>query len=128
MSIKSQQRDEEGLRNLHRSVDNKVLGGVASGLADYLGLEVSVVRVGMVALCFLGAVAIPLYVAAWLFIPAEGADSTIADDWLEDARICRLSNSHLVGVPSPKGHSPTVGNPIDDALGNDAANERTVSS
>ena len=65
---------------LRRARERRFLGGVAAGLAEYLDLDVALVRIGFVALCFLGGVAIPLYVAGWLFIPEDGTDFTIADD------------------------------------------------
>jgi len=72
---------------LQRSSKGRILGGVASGLAEYLGVDIAVVRVGFVVLGLLGGIAVPLYVAGWLLIPEEGSDSTIADDLLEHARL-----------------------------------------
>jgi phage shock protein C len=69
-----------GRPRLRRALEGRFLGGVAAGLAEYLDLDVALVRIGFVALCFLGGAAIPLYVAGWLFIPDEGTDVTIADD------------------------------------------------
>jgi phage shock protein PspC (stress-responsive transcriptional regulator) len=71
---------------LCRRPEGHILGGVASGLAKYLDVDLSVVRIGFVALGLLGGIAIPLYVAGWLLIPEEGADSAIADDLLGHAR------------------------------------------
>jgi len=72
---------------LQRSSEGRILGGVASGLAEYLSVDIAVVRVGFVVLGLLGGIAVPLYVAGWLLIPEEGSDSTIADDLLEHARL-----------------------------------------
>ena len=66
-------------RDLRRLSEGRILGGVATGLARYLDIDVAMVRVGMVALCLLAGMAIPLYLAAWVLIPEEGADSTHAD-------------------------------------------------
>ena len=70
---------------LRRLSEGHILGGVASGLADYLDIDTAIVRIAFAALCFLGGIAIPVYVAGWLLIPEEGSDSTIADDLLEHA-------------------------------------------
>jgi phage shock protein PspC (stress-responsive transcriptional regulator) len=55
---------------------------VAAGLAEYFDIDVAVVRVGFVALCLVGGMAIALYIAGWLLIPEAGTDSAIATDLL----------------------------------------------
>jgi phage shock protein C len=72
---------------LRRATDGRILGGVASGLSDYLNIDIAVVRIGFVALGLLGGIAVPLYIAGWLLIPEEGSDSTIVDDLLEHAHL-----------------------------------------
>ncbi len=59
-----------------------MLAGVASGLARYLGVDVMLVRIALVVLCFVGGVGVPLYLASWLLIPEEGADQSIAADFI----------------------------------------------
>jgi phage shock protein C len=71
-----------GHRRLQRSSEGRILGGVASGLARHFDVGVGAVRVGFVALCLFGGMAVPLYVAAWLLLPEEGADSTVVADLL----------------------------------------------
>jgi phage shock protein PspC (stress-responsive transcriptional regulator) len=70
----------DGLRNLRRPVEGRMLGGVAAGLAKYLGTDVNIVRLVIVLLAFVGGAAVPLYVAGWLLIPEEGSDQSIAGD------------------------------------------------
>jgi len=70
----------DGLKNLRRPVEGRMLGGVAAGLARYLGTDVNIVRLVIVLLAFVGGAAVPLYVAAWLLIPEEGSDQSIAGD------------------------------------------------
>jgi phage shock protein PspC (stress-responsive transcriptional regulator) len=43
------------------------------------------VRIILVALSFLGGAAVPLYLAAWVLIPAEGSGIAIADEVLNHA-------------------------------------------
>jgi len=69
-------------RLLHRLLDGRILGGVAAGLAEWLDLDASVVRIGFVVLALLGGLAVPLYLAGWLLIPDEGADRSVAEEWL----------------------------------------------
>ena len=71
-------------KRLRRLSEGRMVGGVAAGLARYFDIDVVVVRVALVALALFGGVAIPLYVAAWLLVPEEGADSTIVTDLATD--------------------------------------------
>jgi phage shock protein PspC (stress-responsive transcriptional regulator) len=57
-----------------------MIGGVAAGLADYLNVDLVMVRIALVVLALVGGLAIPLYAAAWLLIPEEDAESSIAED------------------------------------------------
>jgi phage shock protein C len=79
--------DDTDSHLLRRATDGRILGGVASGLSDYLNIDIAVVRIGFVALGLLGGIAVPLYIAGWLLIPEEGSDSTIVDDLLEHAHL-----------------------------------------
>jgi phage shock protein C len=73
-------------RVLRRPAEGRIIGGVAAAVADYLDLDPSVVRIGAVALVLLGGAGVPLYLAGWLLIPADGAPSSVAEDLLGHAR------------------------------------------
>ena len=66
---------------LSRPRNGRMLAGVAAGLADYLGVDATLVRIGFVLLAFLGGAAVPIYLACWLLIPEEGSEQSIAGDW-----------------------------------------------
>jgi phage shock protein PspC (stress-responsive transcriptional regulator) len=72
--------------HLHRGSDRRMLAGVAVGLADYFDIDPTLVRVGFVVLSFLGGLAVPIYLAGWLLIPAEGADQSVAEELLARER------------------------------------------
>lgn len=57
-------------RKFYRDADNKILGGVAAGLAAYLGLEVTITRLIMLllAITVLGWL-IPIYLVVWVIAP-----------------------------------------------------------
>jgi phage shock protein PspC (stress-responsive transcriptional regulator) len=59
-----------------------MVAGVAAGIADYFDVDPTLVRIGFVALSFLGGLAIPLYLAGWLLIPEEDTDLSVAEDLL----------------------------------------------
>lgn len=65
-------------KTLYRPKDGRWLGGVAEGLARYFDISATVYRIAFVALAFAGGTGVVLYVAAWLVIPEEGADESIA--------------------------------------------------
>lgn len=56
-------------RRLFRDPDNKVLGGVASGLSAYLGWDVTWVRIVLLVLAFFVKGLILAYIIAWIIIP-----------------------------------------------------------
>jgi phage shock protein PspC (stress-responsive transcriptional regulator) len=55
--------------SLHRSRTDKVVGGVAGGLAEYSGIDPLLWRVGFVALALAGP-GIPIYLLLWIFMSA----------------------------------------------------------
>jgi phage shock protein PspC (stress-responsive transcriptional regulator) len=84
MNIRTNQA-QKGPRLLRRPASGRILGGVAAGLAAYFALDVVHVRIILVALSFLAGAAVPLYLAAWVLIPAEGSDIAIAGEVLNHA-------------------------------------------
>ena len=55
---------------LRRSRTDRMIGGVCGGLAESLGVDAALIRVGLVALTVLGAGAgLVLYVAVWALAP-----------------------------------------------------------
>jgi len=69
-------------RRLRRSGDDKMLAGVAGGIARYLNADVTLVRVIIAALALFTGAGVALYVAAWLLIPADGHDQPAAAAWI----------------------------------------------
>ena len=74
--------DQSGAGQLRRSGDDKMLAGVAGGIARYLDAEVTLVRVVVAALVLFTGAGAALYIAAWLLIPADGDEESIAAAWL----------------------------------------------
>lgn len=67
----SRNQDQKGPRKFYRDPDTAVLGGVAAGLAAYLGWDVALVRVILVVLLFLSyTTIIPVYIIVWIIAPA----------------------------------------------------------
>ena len=73
-------------RRLTRPRDDRWLGGVSAGLGAYFDLSPTIYRIAFVALALAGGTGVLLYLAAWLVIPAEGAEESIASEELKKHR------------------------------------------
>ncbi|HHY61392.1 MAG: PspC domain-containing protein [Bacillota bacterium] len=59
-------------RRLYRSVRDRMLGGVCGGLANYLNVDPTLIRLLWVAFTlFSQAPGLLLYVIAWIIVPEE---------------------------------------------------------
>ena len=74
------------VKRLERSSSDRILAGVAGGLARYFDIHPAVFRVGFVVLTLLGGSGILLYAAAALVMPAEGAPDSVATRALRQRR------------------------------------------
>jgi len=63
-----------------------MLAGVAGGIARYLDVDVTLVRVIIAVLALFTGVGVPAYLAAWLLIPADGEDQSVAEAWIAGRR------------------------------------------
>jgi phage shock protein PspC (stress-responsive transcriptional regulator) len=70
---------------LRRSQSDKVIAGVAGGVARWLGIDPVIVRVVLVVLAVFGGSGLLLYAIGWLFIPTEGTSTSSADAFFRDA-------------------------------------------
>jgi signal transduction histidine kinase/phage shock protein PspC (stress-responsive transcriptional regulator) len=63
-----------------------LIGGVAEGLSKKFGIDVTIIRVGLVLFGLASGTGVAAYVLAWLFVPVEGEDGNIAQRALDDRR------------------------------------------
>jgi phage shock protein PspC (stress-responsive transcriptional regulator) len=68
---------------LCRPFQDRMLAGVAAGIARYLGVDVTVVRIVLAVLTVVGGVGVPIYLAGWLLIPEEGSEQSIASEFIQ---------------------------------------------
>lgn len=61
----------ETKRTLFRDTDNRMLGGVASGLAEYMGWDVTLVRLVFVFCLFAVQGSVLAYILAWIIVPGK---------------------------------------------------------
>lgn len=68
------------MRRLYRSRENSIIGGVCGGLAEYLDVDPTIVRLAWILTVFAGGIGFALYLAAWLVIPPQPGYRR-DDDW-----------------------------------------------
>lgn len=61
-------------RRLERRSRGRIIGGVAGGIADHLGISAVAVRAAFVALAFSGGLGVVLYAVFWIVLPANPRD------------------------------------------------------
>jgi len=61
--------DDSSIKKLFRNPDDKVLGGVASGLSVYLGIEALYLRLAFILMTFLGGSGVVIYIILWIITP-----------------------------------------------------------
>ena len=64
-------------RKLSRNTMNKVIGGVCSGLADFFGLDVALVRIAFVIAFMFASFGFWLYIILWIVLPVDGQQTTV---------------------------------------------------
>src|SRR4051794_6753604 len=62
---------------LVRSRDDRVIAGVASGVARRVGIDPLICRIAFVVLTIAGGSGVLIYVVAWLWLPKEGSSENI---------------------------------------------------
>ena len=65
----------ETKKTLYRDTDNRMLGGVASGLAEYMNWDVTRVRLALVFCLFAVQGSVLAYILAWIIVPSKGSTS-----------------------------------------------------
>src|SRR5690606_20943106 len=65
--------EDAKIKKLFRNPDDKVLGGVSSGLGAYFGVEVVYVRLAFVLLAFAGGSGILIYLILWIITPVASS-------------------------------------------------------
>ena len=72
-----------GTKVLVRDRKGRMVAGVCAGVAQYFGLDVTLVRVIVAVVSVMtGGAGVLAYLAAWVIIPGEGETTSIAQDIL----------------------------------------------
>ena len=68
---KTATKTKEDIKRVYRSRTNKILGGVAGGIAEYFEIDPVWIRLLFVLMLFAGGFGIIAYIVCWLIIPLE---------------------------------------------------------
>jgi phage shock protein PspC (stress-responsive transcriptional regulator) len=66
-----------GKKRLYRDDADKLLGGVASGLANYLNLDPAIIRIIFALLVILGGSGFLIYIILWIVLPSRRLQTSI---------------------------------------------------
>ncbi|HCX27801.1 MAG TPA: PspC domain-containing protein [Candidatus Portnoybacteria bacterium] len=58
-------------KKLHRSQSDKIIAGVCGGLAEYFGIDSTLMRLGFILIVILGGSGVLLYFILWLIMPKD---------------------------------------------------------
>lgn len=61
---------------LYRSVHGRVIGGVAGGLADFFGIDPTIIRLIFVLLVIFGGSGVLIYIILWIILPEKNQYNT----------------------------------------------------
>jgi phage shock protein PspC (stress-responsive transcriptional regulator) len=81
--------EDEKVKKLYRSQENKVIGGVARGLAAYFGTDVAVIRILFVLLLIPGGTGFIIYLVLWIITPSA---KTVTEKMQMEGTPITLSN------------------------------------
>lgn len=85
--------------HLSRPHEGRVLGGVASAIADHTGASVGLIRLGFLVGALFGGFGVVLYAAAWALIPSVDQDESAAERWLRNLTTPgKRAGAFLIGV------------------------------
>lgn len=71
-------------KRILRSRTDRIVGGVAGGLAQYLNIDPLYVRIGFVVLGLAQGFGLLLYALLWLLIPSEDSQTVDARDQVRE--------------------------------------------
>ena len=70
-------------KQLRRNTNDKMIAGVAAGLADFMDVDVTLVRVIWAITVIFGGFGIIAYLVMWIVVPVEGSDRSVANDLVD---------------------------------------------
>ena len=96
-------------RRLYRSTQDRMFAGVCGGIADYLDVDPTLVRLFFVALTLMGGPGIIIYIVLMLIVPEQPHQEAKAKNKEEEDLVVQSSGpalpDDLPGEPQPEADS-----------------------
>ena len=89
LPVSDELEDESNIKKMFRNTDNKVIGGVASGVAAFFGADVTLIRVLFVVFSIFFGTGVVIYIILWISLPEA---KTITDKMKMQGEPVTLSN------------------------------------
>ncbi|WP_248959820.1 PspC domain-containing protein [Sphaerisporangium perillae] len=67
-------------KELRRTREGRIVAGVCSGAAEFIGIDANILRLALAVATFFGGLGVGIYAVAWLLIPEEGKAGSIVQD------------------------------------------------
>lgn len=99
------------IADMKRSSDDRIVAGVCAGAARYLNIDPVIIRIVLAVLTVAGFAGVILYIAAWILLPSDDADKSLAAEWFnldrneEQVRVVGLVGAGVLAVLSIVGDS-----------------------
>ncbi|RCG21971.1 PspC domain-containing protein [Sphaerisporangium album] len=68
------------VKELRRTREGRIVAGVCSGAAEFIGIDANILRIGLAVATFFGGLGVGIYAVAWLLIPEETKRTSIVQD------------------------------------------------
>jgi phage shock protein C len=85
---------------LVRPVNGRVLAGVCAGLANWIGLDVTLVRIIFLILGFITGSGLLIYLVLWVVMPSSEESPSAQTDWSSRAGQMRDDFIHATSQPN----------------------------
>jgi len=80
--MKNKQLEQQ--KKLLRNTSDKMIAGVASGIADYFDIDSNIIRLLFILLTIFGGSGILLYIVLWIFIPSDASKNVNGRDTMKE--------------------------------------------
>lgn len=85
-------------RKLYRDVDQRIIAGVAAGLAQWLDIPITVIRILFLLLFFLGGGSVLLYIICWIIIPPATSSTQKLEMQGESVNISNIAKKSIENI------------------------------
>jgi len=82
--IDDQNKKINNANRLYRNTSDKIIGGVASGIANYFSIDPLLLRVSFVLATIFGGFGILIYIICWIAIPGNSAKELVGKEFYRD--------------------------------------------